>query len=72
MCDQINDCSNQSTNVLSQRWFVDHLARLRPTNAPAMCLDVAGGWATIATCSSSNTQAFRMNATTPVREYLQQ
>jgi hypothetical protein len=51
---------------------VDNLSRVRPANAPAMCLDVAGGWATIATCSSSNTQAFRMNATAPVREYLQQ
>jgi hypothetical protein len=71
MLTQVNDCDTGNTK-LSQRWFVDDLSRLRPTNAPTMCLDVAGGWATIATCSTSNTQTFRMNTTAVVREYLQQ
>jgi hypothetical protein len=66
--DQVNECS-ADINTLSQRWFVDDASRLRPTNAPLMCLDVAGGWATIATCSTSNTQKFYMNTTALLREY---
>jgi hypothetical protein len=65
---QVNECS-ADINTLSQRWFVDDASRLRPTNAPLMCLDVAGGWATIATCSTSNTQTFYMNTTALLREY---
>jgi hypothetical protein len=51
---QVYTCNS----CVCQDWYVDVQGRLHPLHAPQLCLDIAGGKTSIATCSSSTTQAF--------------